>query len=112
MSPETAPGWTALWEEYRRGLTELGIDVTIPTKLRGMLQEIPCLKDNIVAQEALVPIGESYTPIRQLILSYRWRTPANTFPLNLFSFQLPRVLAKRFVPASYLRGFPATETQS
>lgn len=57
MTPEYAPGWVALWNEYRKGLTKNGFDITIPTRLRQLLQEIPSLKDNIVAQEALVPIG-------------------------------------------------------
>ncbi|KAG8902960.1 hypothetical protein FRB99_003898 [Tulasnella sp. 403] len=57
MSPDLAPGWTALWNEYRRGLAMNGFDTTIPTRLRALLQEIPSLKDSIVAQEALVPIG-------------------------------------------------------
>ena len=57
MSLEYAPGWTALWNEYRRGLAMNGFDISIPTKLRAMLQEIPSLKDNVVAQEAVVPVG-------------------------------------------------------
>lgn len=62
MAPEYAPGWTTLWAEYRRGLAMNGFDTSIPTRLRGLLQEIPSMKDSIVAQEALVPSGESVFP--------------------------------------------------
>ncbi|KAG8954661.1 hypothetical protein FRC04_011094 [Tulasnella sp. 424] len=57
MAPEYAQGWTAFWTEYRKTLGKNGFDVSIPTRLRGLLQEIPSLRDNVVAQEALVPIG-------------------------------------------------------
>lgn len=58
MAPEYAQGWTAFWTEYRKTLGKNGFDVSIPTRLRGLLQEIPSLRDNVVAQEALVPIGQ------------------------------------------------------
>lgn len=51
-----APGWHALWEQYRKCLTQRGIDVTVPTKLRIMLAATGAFED-IVAQEALIPIG-------------------------------------------------------
>ncbi|KAG8878850.1 hypothetical protein FRB98_005964 [Tulasnella sp. 332] len=77
MSAESAPGWTALWNEYRRGLLLNGFDVTIPTRLRALLQEIPCFKDNIVAQEALVPIG--FWPKEDYVID---RFPALLHPQN------------------------------
>ncbi|KAG8988747.1 hypothetical protein FRB94_002482 [Tulasnella sp. JGI-2019a] len=81
MSPENAPGWTALWNEYRRGLTNNGFDITIPTRLRALLQEITCLKDNIIAQEALVPIG--FWPKDQTLLTIgqlSWMNQDNLLP--------------------------------
>ncbi|KAG8935669.1 hypothetical protein FRC02_006945 [Tulasnella sp. 418] len=76
MAYSEAPGWSTLWEEYRRGLYKLGVDVTIPTRLRSMLQEIPSLKDNVVAQEALVPIDPLLLTIGQL----SWMNQDNLIP--------------------------------
>ena len=57
MPPQASPGWTSFWDEYRKGLIRLGIDITIPTRLRAILHDIPAVKESIIAQEALVPIG-------------------------------------------------------
>ena len=35
-----APGWCAFWDEYRRCAAQRGIDVTIPTRLRAILQQV------------------------------------------------------------------------
>ena len=51
-----APGWHALWEQYRKCLTHRGVDVNVPTKLRTLLADTGCFED-VVAQEALIPIG-------------------------------------------------------
>ncbi|KAF8580867.1 S-adenosyl-L-methionine-dependent methyltransferase [Ramaria rubella] len=51
-----APGWCAFWDEYRRCAIRRGIDVTIPTRLRAILQHVGGF-ENINAQEALLPIG-------------------------------------------------------
>lgn len=51
-----APGWHAFWEQYRRCLTGNGIDTTVPTRLPGLLSATGAF-DDIVAQEATIPVG-------------------------------------------------------
>ncbi|KDQ11706.1 hypothetical protein BOTBODRAFT_35137 [Botryobasidium botryosum FD-172 SS1] len=51
-----APGWHMFWDTYRRALTSRDIDITIPTRLRTCLRECAAF-ENIVAKEALIPIG-------------------------------------------------------
>ena len=51
-----APGWHALWEQYRKCLVHRGVDVNVPTKLRTLLAATGAFED-ITAQEALIPIG-------------------------------------------------------
>ena len=45
-----ASGWCAFWEEYRRCAATRGIDVTIPSRLRPMLQQVGGF-DQVTAQE-------------------------------------------------------------
>ncbi|CAE6424944.1 unnamed protein product [Rhizoctonia solani] len=51
-----APGWAEFWDQVRQALGQLGIDVSIPSQLRSRIRETREF-ENIVAQEALVPIG-------------------------------------------------------
>lgn len=51
-----APGWHAFWEQYRRCLVGNHIDTTVPTRLGSLLQATGAF-DDIVAQEATVPVG-------------------------------------------------------
>jgi len=58
-----------------------GFDVTIPTRLRALLQEIPSLTDNVVAQEALVPIGFwPKDPVLLTIGQLSWMNQDNFLP--------------------------------
>ncbi|TDL24757.1 S-adenosyl-L-methionine-dependent methyltransferase [Rickenella mellea] len=51
-----APGWHALWDQYRRCLAGHGVDTSVPTRLRALLSDTNAF-DNIIAQEAAIPIG-------------------------------------------------------
>ncbi|GJJ12113.1 hypothetical protein Clacol_006354 [Clathrus columnatus] len=51
-----APGWHAFWTEYRRCAIHRGIDVSVPNRLRPLIQQTRGF-ERIVAQEALLPIG-------------------------------------------------------
>ncbi|CAE6517668.1 unnamed protein product [Rhizoctonia solani] len=61
-----APGWAEFWDQVRRALGQLGIDVSIPSQLRSRIRETREF-ENIVAQEALVPIG--FWPKDPVVLS-------------------------------------------
>ncbi|KAJ1309761.1 hypothetical protein OPQ81_006527 [Rhizoctonia solani] len=61
-----APGWAEFWDQIRRALVQLGIDVSIPSQLRSRIRETREF-ENIVAQEALVPIG--FWPKDPVVLS-------------------------------------------
>lgn len=51
-----APGWFNLWDTYRRCLTRLGIDVTVPQHLQEMLSAIPHF-ENVTKRDGSLPIG-------------------------------------------------------
>ncbi|THH04810.1 hypothetical protein EW145_g5248 [Phellinidium pouzarii] len=51
-----APGWHAFWEQFRRCLAGNHIDTTVPTRL-GSLMRATVAFDDIVAQEATVPVA-------------------------------------------------------
>ncbi|KAH8116923.1 S-adenosyl-L-methionine-dependent methyltransferase [Phellopilus nigrolimitatus] len=51
-----APGWHAFWEQYRRCLAGNHIDTTVPTRLGSLLRATGAFND-VVAQEAIVPVG-------------------------------------------------------
>ncbi|KAJ7343431.1 S-adenosyl-L-methionine-dependent methyltransferase, partial [Mycena albidolilacea] len=55
--PGTGPcGWFTLWETYRRCLSLLGVDVTVPGRLRQLL-EATGLFESIEDLEVVVPVG-------------------------------------------------------
>lgn len=47
-----ASGWCAFWDEYRRCAARRGIDVTIPARLRPLLQQVGGFVE-VTAQEVL-----------------------------------------------------------
>jgi hypothetical protein len=49
-----APGWCAFWDIYRQCVASRGVDVTLPTRLRSILQQIGGF-EQITAQE----VGET-----------------------------------------------------
>lgn len=51
-----APGWHTFWREYRRCAVRRGIDVSVPTRLRSLIQQTGGF-ERITAQEALLPVG-------------------------------------------------------
>ena len=51
-----APGWHAFWEQLRRCLVNSGIDTSVPTRLGSLIRSTGAF-DDIVAQEATVPVG-------------------------------------------------------
>ncbi|CAE7126287.1 unnamed protein product [Rhizoctonia solani] len=61
-----APGWAEFWDQVRKALGQLGIDVSIPSQLRSRIRETREF-ENVVAQEALVPIG--FWPKDPVVLS-------------------------------------------
>ncbi|CEL51805.1 hypothetical protein RSOLAG1IB_00340 [Rhizoctonia solani AG-1 IB] len=61
-----APGWAQYWDQVRRALGQLGIDVSIPSQLRSRVRDTREF-EHIVAQEAMVPIG--FWPKDPVVLS-------------------------------------------
>ncbi|CAE6414568.1 unnamed protein product [Rhizoctonia solani] len=61
-----APGWAQYWDQVRRALGQLGIDVSIPSQLRSRVRDTRQF-EHIVAQEAMVPIG--FWPKDPVVLS-------------------------------------------
>ena len=96
-----APGWHAFWEQYRRCLTGNGIDTTVPTRLPSLLAATGAF-DDIVAQEATIPVGfwpkgacstdaisASRLPVSAML--------ASSFPsLSYFIFHLGPVISPLF----------------
>lgn len=54
--PSGMRGWFALWEAYRRCLTDKGIDMATPRQLSSLLTNTRAF-DRIVTQEGNIPIG-------------------------------------------------------
>ena len=51
-----AQGWHALFEQLRRCLAGHGVDTSVPTRLTSLVKDTAAY-ENIVGQEALVPVG-------------------------------------------------------
>ncbi|KAF7371529.1 Secondary metabolism regulator LAE1 [Mycena venus] len=57
LGSESGPrGWFTLWETYRNCLTLLGVDVTVPQRLRKLLEGTGAF-ENIEDCRAMIPVG-------------------------------------------------------
>lgn len=49
-------GWTNLWDVYRRCLRSKGIDISIPNRLRRLVQATDAF-GKVISQQADIPVG-------------------------------------------------------